>query len=383
MGKPLVRKSFQVVQHLDRLKWKYSKEEMLKRIKSIAGVTRYSFIVHNKDKTPSGEDVTPHFDLVICFDNGHTADSVAKTFGVPVQQVEIIKRTTADAEQYLTHLNAPEKYQYDPAEVTASYDYLTFYNNKKADRERQKSKKVILSKIENEEIRPYNIVSFVGIEDYTQNESIYNKAFKYVEKKKGGVNRNMKCLYMYGPAGAGKTSFAKEIAEQAGYSTFVSSGGRNPLDDYGGQDCIILDDLREETFKLNDFLKLTDNHTESLVGCRYYNKSIGYCKLLVVTSIYNPSVLFKDYDEDKWQIYRRFKNGNGFYNVTEKNIYGVKYDRQSKLFVPVVSVPNPITLKYKEEDVLNPFEELKKYIPKATEDINIKAGIDKLEFAPF
>jgi hypothetical protein len=45
----------------------------------------------------------------------------------------------------------------------------------------------------------------------------------------------------------------------------VSSGGKHPLDNYAGQECIILDDLRDTTYDFQDLLKLTDNNTDSLV----------------------------------------------------------------------------------------------------------------------
>ena len=55
-----------------------------------------------------------------------------------------------------------------------------------------------------------------------------------------------------GDAGTGKTTYAKDLAVKKGYSIFVSSGSNDVLDGYGGEDCIILDDLRPSCMGLSD-----------------------------------------------------------------------------------------------------------------------------------
>ena len=62
---------------------------------------------------------------------------------------------------------------------------------------------------------------------------------------------------------------------------------------------------------MSDFLKLTDNNTDSLVGCRFYNKSISECKLLIVTSVksiyeFYSNALQED-KEPQLQLFRRFQ----------------------------------------------------------------------------
>ena len=74
------------------------------------------------------------------------------------------------------------------------------------------------------------------------------------------------------------------MAKQLNMDVYIASSGKNPLDDYKGQPCVILDDARPSDWKFNDFLKLTDNDTASMVGCRYYNKHFYRCQLLIVTN---------------------------------------------------------------------------------------------------
>lgn len=160
----------------------------------------------------------------------------------------------------------------------------------------------------------------------------------------------MECYYFYGDSGSGKTTFAKKFAEEEGWSTFVSSGGKNPLDDYAGQDCIILDDIRGSVFSLADFLKLTDNNTDSMVGCRYYNKSLSYCKAIICTSVVPLDELYKnvtdEHKEPLEQLIRRFKSIVGF---DKKTLTYYKSVKGSASLVPYRRSNNPVALMFDED----------------------------------
>ena len=106
-------------------------------------------------------------------------------------------------------------------------------------------------------------------------------------------------------------------------SYFVSGSSNDTLEGYMGQDIIIFDDLRADSFKYHDFLKLLDNHTNSLTKSRYYNKAID-CKFLIITSIKRPDELYQNKtNEDLLQLYRRIK----FYiDIDPKT--GLIYERQ-------------------------------------------------------
>ena len=81
--------------------------------------------------------------------------------------------------------------------------------------------------------------------------------------------------------------------------------------------------MRADSFKYHDFLKLLDNHTNSLTKSRYYNKAID-CKFLIITSIKRPDELYQNQtNEDLLQLYRRIK----FYvNIDAET--GKVYERQ-------------------------------------------------------
>ena len=119
----------------------------------------------------------------------------------------------------------------------------------------------------------------ITIEEYDKYKKSIDNAFKYRTDIMKGVKRNMECVYI-----TGKSTYAKMMCEDKGYSVFVSSGSNDVLDGYTGQDCIILDDLRPSCMGLSDLLKMLDNNTASTVKSRYKNKVLE-CKLIIVTSV--------------------------------------------------------------------------------------------------
>ena len=279
---------------------------IISRIKTLTNLKSWSIITHDKDLLPSGQPKPPHFHCVLTFSNSKTIKSIADCIGVEMQYVEKIRTTTKSARLYQIHRNNPEKYQYPPEAVQASFDYVDYVDDCPAKQRREN----IAERIEKGEIKQYNLCNFVTIDEFSRNARYYQKCFEYRQNKFKGLDRSMECIFITGGSGTGKSTYAKMIASQRGYASYISSGGKNPLDNYQGEECIILDDTRSSTWNLTDFLKLTDNHTDSLVGCRYYNKSIAECKLLIVTSVKSLDEFYenatKEDNEPKIQLLRRF-----------------------------------------------------------------------------
>lgn len=111
-----------------------------------------------------------------------------------------------------------------------------------------------------------------------------------------------------------------------------------------------MDDLRDDTYSLADFLKLTDNNTDSLVGCRFYNKSIAECKLLIATSIQDIHDFYKyetshDSKESQVQLFRRFKN---YLVMDDQKVSTYKFMEAFDDYALVEEVINPVSVMYND-----------------------------------
>jgi len=319
---------------------------IISRIKRLTNLKSYAIITHDRDTLPNGQLKPAHFHCVLTFSNATTIKSIADAIGVEMQYVEKIRSSSKAARLYLIHRNDPDKYQYSPEDVKASFDYISYVDDCPVKQKREN----IAQRIESGEIKQYNLWKYVTIDEYSRNYRYYQKCFEYRQNKLKGVDRNMECIFISGASGTGKTTYAKMIAAQKGYACYISSGGKNPLDDYQGEECIILDDTRSSTWNLTDFLKLTDNHTDSLVGCRYYNKSIAECKLLIVTSVKSLDEFYekatKEDNEPKIQLMRRFKM------VIEMSIEYMTiyyYDENEKCHVKIGRVTNPVSALFQPQ----------------------------------
>lgn len=131
------------------------------------------------------------------------------------------------------------------------------------------------------------------------------------------TKRDMNVWYIVGSGGSGKTTTAKFFAEKLGYNYFVSGGGDDILDGYDSEECIILDDYRASVMRFNEFLKFIDNHTNSSISSRYFNKDISKCKLIIITSVVPPEKLYnitkaddesQDFKEPLEQLLRRIQH---------------------------------------------------------------------------
>ena len=119
-------------------------------------------------------------------------------------------------------------------------------------------------------------------------ERKYMEALRDLEDGKFSI----KVLYIQGNTGAGKSTLAKMLAGQAieeanGNDEKWSvhfSGATNPLDDYNGEEVLVMDDVRGGTLGANEWLRLFDPHNANRIGARYRNKAV-VSRFIIVTSI--------------------------------------------------------------------------------------------------
>jgi hypothetical protein len=166
------------------------------------------------------------------------------------------------------------------------------------------------------------------------------------------TDRNLLVVFITGKAGAGKTFYAKKMLERMGLDYCLSSSSNDPFQDYLGQKAMILDDLRDRSFDLEDLLKILDNNTNSSVKSRFNNKVFNG-EVLVITSSVPLHYWYGTYKtinsvDDLAQLYRRI---GCYIYVTEDvvRVYddGVNEDGRPKGTATVI--PNELVKRVKAE----------------------------------
>lgn len=249
---------------------------------SFSFIKQYAYNLHNKE----GKE---HYHIMFqCFD-ALTSERVAKEFNVSENAVEKPKSKKKthkfdDMLLYLIHRNSPEKYQYDASCVVANFDYMAFLQKKENESSVSARKSEIIDLIQSGVIKEYNLSQYVTSYEFVKFERVIRSAFAYREKMLKNSSRDMRVIYICGTAGSGKTTYAKKIAADKNMDYFISSSSNDIFYGYGGQPCVILDDLRGFSFDFSDLLKLLDNNTNTTVKSRYNNKNLCDVKLLILTT---------------------------------------------------------------------------------------------------
>lgn len=287
----------------------------------------------------------PHVHAYFRLNKRMRLNAIATHVGVEPQYIEAPKKGRFGTENilaYLIHAKDSDKYQYSAGEVETlgTFDYLEYYSKNKLSWEMgraTKSKKnngvkvdwlveqVSAGKISKDEI----MLTDDYAEIYSRNMREINDAFDFYAERKAYQNiealKNgefeLTVYFLTGKSGAGKTHAAldftrKLIAErfdQTGERWRVVQGGStNPMDNYNGEEILMLDDLRGFAMNASDWLKLLDPINISPVSARYKNK-MPASRVIVITSSRDPLEYFyylkgnasSDRNEAMDQFFRR------------------------------------------------------------------------------
>ena len=307
-------------------------------------IDKYAYILHDKDTDKDGNPVSPHWHIILKFNDSRTLKHIASWFSVEEQYVSKStsksKNKFLDMCRYLIHSNKEEKYQYAPALVHANFDYVNFINQTS----RSKRKQDIIDMIMAGTITPLNFTSMISPEDYDSFKRSITNAFEYKKHKDYSIDRNMEVIYIYGLAGSGKTSYAKKIAEERNLSIFVSGSNNDSFDGYTQEECIVLDDYRGGNhLNFSEILKLLDNFTNSKVASRYSDKDIGHCKLLIITSVFPIEQFYNMICPSGIEPFLQLKRRCGTYMHVEKDtIHVYRFDKKVQDYVFVGDCVNPL-----------------------------------------
>ena len=279
-------------------------------------IKEWAYILHDKD------DTRPHYHIYLNFGTSSCDTSmVAKWFDVAENFVSKVKGRKTDMLLYLTHGNDSQKnkHQYSPGEVHANFDFETEIENSKI-------------------IGDFDKYSYAEQLKYINTLPISEKAKAFTQLKKLwefecqtlclDTDRNMHVVFITGKAGCGKTTYAKKMLDKLGYDYCISSSSNDPFQDYLGQKAIILDDLRDKSFELEDILKLLDNNTKSSVKSRFNNKVFNGV-MIVITSSVPLNYWYSSYKsniDSLDQLYRRI----GTYIIVDKQFISIFDDGVDK-----------------------------------------------------
>ena len=301
-------------------------------------IKEWAYIIHDKDvytkqdekNNPEHKEGTPkkpHIHLYLNFgQDGSSADVVAKWFKDEPQYFNKVLGRKADMLLYLTHRNAPQKYQYEDNEVVSNFDLTkAIEDDKKIHSLVKEADKIVFDFMQeiityaqaNKKIKDLKkvcgtkeLLKAILTADKTI-EQIWKCQCKMATKGK----RNMKIIFIHGKSGSGKSTYAEMYADmlckKMGYRDFARSSASNDImQDYMGEDIFILDDFRDvdeltgTSQSLTDVLKMLDPHFASSSKSRYTNKTFTG-KLMIITSTKDPLTWFEGTKEQRWQFFRR------------------------------------------------------------------------------
>lgn len=138
----------------------------------------------------------------------------------------------------------------------------------------------------------------------------YHKGFeKLLEEPKKDEPRTCSphVHWLYGPTGSGKTHFAVQFAESKGLKYYMYNPSLNGYwQKYNQEKVVIIDDLRDKTFKFDELLRVLDGYKHIINqknGDRYINSPY-----IFITSPLSPKDMFPDKANSEWdssQLLRR------------------------------------------------------------------------------
>ena len=342
---------FEIVQRADLL----TEEQIIAAFKDKRSVRLYGYILHDKDVYTADDEKAdpthkagmlkpPHWHIVCDFYNNQQQQIkyVARWFNVPPNMVQKIKsRYIEDAFCYLIHQNAPTKYQYEATEVKANFDYISFIANNSIFLTREDE---LVAQITTGIITRVNMTQYITPHEYVAYKRSIENAFDYFEKAHHTLDRSLEVVYICGGSGLGKTTLAKYIAKQRNMSCFVASIGTDMLDGYGGEEVIILDDIRAECgLTYDQFLRTIDNHTNARGKARFRNKNMAFCKLIIISTILPMDELMDRLDPSKQEDRKQFRRRCKLYVQVNKDYLLVQeYDFSTDKYTNDTYLVNPV-----------------------------------------
>ena len=351
-------------------------DDLKEIIENVVKPTRFAIIIHDKDIDEKGQPVEAHAHAMMSFDNPRHASAVAKQLGDKAERVEVWKGNSGNGYAYLVHRTqeARHKYQYDPSEIIANFDfpeYLLKITQEVESKNKRINIQLLLDALYDGSISKAELEARLTGSQYgkykSQIENIYakrlqNEAEKWrAEMREQGKQVNV--LWIFGEAGVGKTKLALEYAEKANQSYFVTGSSKDIFQQYSGEHTMIMDELRPNVIPYQDLLRITDPFgigREIMAPSRYSDKALA-CDTIIITSPYNPLAFYDEifgtnralYIDNREQLLRRIAL---IIYMDEQTISAYEYDRnsQSLKLIPNTTKANTHSTTSKGQTTVDP-----------------------------
>ena len=350
----------------------WNKDKILDVIQKHESTKKYVIALHDQDVQEDGTPIKPHLHVYLNFGTTNVQlPQVAKWFGIKEQSVEKIKSDKSDRNQsmgmyytirYYTHEDIPEKHHYPLSGFVANFDLeqaLKAGAEKLQKRAKGQAKKQEVEEIYNKcadgTITPDNFHDYVNPGLYVTIKPMMERAWQYYDQdyqRNANGSRDCVTIYVHGESGVGKSLLCRLYAQELNVKgIYTTSLGKDPFDEYAGEEAIILDDIRPYMpFSHIELLALTDPHYLVKAHARYKNKLLKN-SFLFATSVLDPYALWNGFHLDTLnseseetdkvdsskQLFRRLSE---VWEVTEGEIYIRKYI--DGYFRIVGTIPNPV-----------------------------------------
>ena len=288
-----------------------TKEDLINLIKRKLKPQRYAIILHDKDIRSDGTPENPGYHVMLCFRNARYIEAVAKILG---DKPQYLAKWDADANNgfaYLLHRTKAAKeqgkYQYDPSEVTANFDFPSLIRQIETGLKQGRAKDESGYKIDELLNALYSgVMSKEEVERHMtgaqygryrrQVEDIWRKRLQNLadewRAEMAAYSKAIQVIWIYGVAGVGKTRMAKAYAEKLGQSYYITGSSRDLFQNYKGEHTLIIDELRPNVMRYQDLLRIMDPYgAQVMAPSRYYDKALA-CNVIIITTPYDPPTFY-------------------------------------------------------------------------------------------
>ena len=336
-------------------------------------VIEYAYILHENDVNEKGEVEQAHYHICMRKTNKTNFKFDMLKHAFPVGKIEQ-GRTWEYMLQYLLHKNHPERTPHTEQEIVTNIDRgtLDLYLKSTPSVKKRSALERNFDKLQ-DDILEYKIFQYQFREQLATNK-MFRKLMaefdtkiekSFVAQKVGWYEkykhtRSLEVIFIEGGGGCGKTALAIAYCQQRKWSYYIASDENDPMQDYASQDCLILDELRDDTFSYSSFMRILNTYTGTTVKSRYHNKAFTGEAIIIpsylpLSEYYKPDVKKKKKyvadesfygDNSLVQLHRRIKT----LVRAEKDLFYVYDHKKDGSNVLREKIPNPAYLIKPEED---------------------------------